>query len=70
MFTSLIIPDATLDEMRWINDLERHSATPETAIRLIQVIGDIDVTELLPRLSAPVLSSTAARTRASRSSMD
>jgi pimeloyl-ACP methyl ester carboxylesterase/DNA-binding winged helix-turn-helix (wHTH) protein len=55
MFTSLIIPDATLEEMRWLNDLERLSASAETAIRLLQVIGDIDVTELLPKLSMPVL---------------
>jgi pimeloyl-ACP methyl ester carboxylesterase/DNA-binding winged helix-turn-helix (wHTH) protein len=55
MFTSLIIPDATLEEMRWLNDLERQSASPETAIRLLQVLGDIDVTDLLPRLSVPVL---------------
>jgi pimeloyl-ACP methyl ester carboxylesterase len=55
MFTSLIIPDATLDEMRWMNDLERHSATAETAIRLLRVIGDIDVTGLLPQISVPVL---------------
>jgi DNA-binding winged helix-turn-helix (wHTH) protein/pimeloyl-ACP methyl ester carboxylesterase len=55
MFTSLIIPDATLDEMRWMNELERHSATPETAIRLLRVLGEIDVTELLPRVAVPVL---------------
>ena len=55
MFTSLIIPDATLEEMRWFNDLERESASPETAIRLLQVIGDIDVTDLLPRVSVPTL---------------
>lgn len=55
MFTSLIIPDATLEEMRWLNDLERQSASAETAIRLLQVIGDIDVTELLPKVSVPVL---------------
>jgi pimeloyl-ACP methyl ester carboxylesterase len=55
MFTSLIIPDATLAEMRWMNDLERQSASAETAIRLLEVIGDIDVTALLPTLSVPVL---------------
>jgi pimeloyl-ACP methyl ester carboxylesterase len=43
MFTSLIVPDATLEEMRWLNDLERVSASPETAIRMLRVIGDIDI---------------------------
>jgi len=55
MFTSLIIPDATREEAQWLNDLERQSASPETAIRLIRVIGDIDVIDLLPQLSVPVL---------------
>jgi DNA-binding winged helix-turn-helix (wHTH) protein/alpha-beta hydrolase superfamily lysophospholipase len=55
MFTSLIIPEATLEEMRWLNDLQRVSASSETAIRLLRVIGDIDVSDLLPRITAPTL---------------
>jgi pimeloyl-ACP methyl ester carboxylesterase len=55
MFTSLIVPDATHEEMRWFNDLERISASAETAIRLLRVIGDIDVTDMLPRVGVPTL---------------
>jgi pimeloyl-ACP methyl ester carboxylesterase len=55
MFTSLIVPDATHEEMLWFNELERISASAETAIRLLHVIGDIDVTELLPRVAVPTL---------------
>jgi pimeloyl-ACP methyl ester carboxylesterase len=55
MFTSLIVPDATLEEMRWLNDLERVSASPENAIRLLHAIGDIDVLDLLPQVSVPTL---------------
>jgi pimeloyl-ACP methyl ester carboxylesterase/DNA-binding winged helix-turn-helix (wHTH) protein len=55
MFTSLIVPNATLEEMRWFNDLERESASAETAIRLLHVIGDIDVVDLLPRVCVPTL---------------
>jgi DNA-binding winged helix-turn-helix (wHTH) protein/pimeloyl-ACP methyl ester carboxylesterase len=55
MFTSLIVPDATLEEMRWFNELERISASAETAIRLLHVLGDIDVTDLLPRVAVPTL---------------
>jgi DNA-binding winged helix-turn-helix (wHTH) protein/pimeloyl-ACP methyl ester carboxylesterase len=55
MFTSLIVPDATHEEMRWFNELELISASAETAIRLLHVIGDIDVTNLLPRLKPPAL---------------
>ena len=55
MFTSLIVPGATHEEMRWFNELERISASADTAIRLLHVIGDIDVTELLPRVAVPTL---------------
>ena len=55
MFTSLIVPDATHEEMRWFNELERISASAATAIRLLHVLGDIDVTELLPRVAVPTL---------------
>jgi DNA-binding winged helix-turn-helix (wHTH) protein/pimeloyl-ACP methyl ester carboxylesterase len=55
MFTSLIVPDATHEEMQWFNELERISASAETAIRLLRVIGDIDITELLPRVAVPTL---------------
>ena len=55
MFTSLIIADATREEMEWMSELERQTASAETAIRLLQVVGDIDVTDLLPQLSVPVL---------------
>ncbi len=55
MFTSLIVPDATHEEMRWFNELERLSASADTAMRLLHVLGDIDVTELLPRVAVPTL---------------
>ncbi|MCA1405044.1 alpha/beta hydrolase [Ensifer sp. IC3342] len=55
MFTSTIIPEATPEEMRWFNELERVSISPETAMRLLYVLGDIDVTDLLPRVSVPTL---------------
>ena len=55
MFTSLIVQDATQEEMQWFNELERISASAETAIRLLHVIGDIDVTELLPQIAVPTL---------------
>jgi pimeloyl-ACP methyl ester carboxylesterase len=55
MFTSLIVPDATREEMQWFNELERISASPATAMRLLRVLGDIDVTELLPRVAIPTL---------------
>jgi DNA-binding winged helix-turn-helix (wHTH) protein/pimeloyl-ACP methyl ester carboxylesterase len=55
MFTSLIVPDATPEEMRWFNELERISASADMATRMLQAVGDIDVMELLPRITAPTL---------------
>jgi len=55
IFTSLIVPDATHEEMQWFNELERISASADTAIRLLRVLGDIDVTELLPQVEVPTL---------------
>ncbi len=55
MFTSLIVPDATHEEMRWFNELERVSASADTAICLLNVLGDIDVESMLPRVTVPTL---------------
>jgi pimeloyl-ACP methyl ester carboxylesterase len=41
--------------MRWFNELERISASADTAIRLLDVLGDIDITDLLPRVTSPTL---------------
>ncbi len=55
VFTSLMIPGATLEQAQWVNDLQRVSTSPENAARLLQAFGDIDVTQLLPRVAAPTL---------------
>ena len=55
VFTSLYVPGATRDEMKWFNDLERASASPENAIRLMNVFSNIDIRDLLPRVAAPTL---------------
>jgi DNA-binding winged helix-turn-helix (wHTH) protein/pimeloyl-ACP methyl ester carboxylesterase len=55
MFTSLIVPQATHEEMQWFNELERISASADTAIRLLYVLGDIDVTDMLAHVAAPAL---------------
>jgi pimeloyl-ACP methyl ester carboxylesterase/DNA-binding winged helix-turn-helix (wHTH) protein len=55
VFTSLYVPGATRDEMKWFNDLERASASPENAIRLMNAFSNIDIKDLLPRVAAPTL---------------
>jgi pimeloyl-ACP methyl ester carboxylesterase len=55
VFTSLFIPGGTLEQMQWFNDLQRVSTSPENAMRLFAARGDIDVSELVPRVSMPTL---------------
>jgi pimeloyl-ACP methyl ester carboxylesterase/DNA-binding winged helix-turn-helix (wHTH) protein len=55
LFTSVFIPYATLEEMRWFNDLQRVSTSPDNAVRLMEVFGDIDIADLLARVAVPTL---------------
>ncbi len=55
VFTSLFVPEGTPEQMRWFNELQRVTTTPDNAVRLIETFGRIDVRELLPRVSCPTL---------------
>jgi len=55
VFTSQFMPDATADQMRWFNDLERVSTSAENAVLFQKAVGDIDVTESAKRLRVPTL---------------
>jgi pimeloyl-ACP methyl ester carboxylesterase/DNA-binding SARP family transcriptional activator len=55
ILTSLLLPDATVEEMGCFNDLQRISASAENAARLLQSSGDVNVLDLLPGIAAPTL---------------
>jgi pimeloyl-ACP methyl ester carboxylesterase len=55
MLTSLFMPDATAEQMRSFNDMQRITTSPENAARLRQSVDEIDVTELLARVNVPTL---------------
>jgi DNA-binding SARP family transcriptional activator/pimeloyl-ACP methyl ester carboxylesterase len=55
ILTTLFLPDATLEEMGWFNDLQRISSSAENAARLLESLGDVDVLDLLPGIAAPTL---------------
>jgi pimeloyl-ACP methyl ester carboxylesterase/DNA-binding winged helix-turn-helix (wHTH) protein len=55
VFTSLFIPDGTPDQTQWLNDLQRVSTSPENAIRVRRATENVDITGLLPRVTAPTL---------------
>jgi len=55
VFTSLFIPDATPEQARWFNDLQRIAVSPENAVRIREVMDHLDVSELLPQVMVPTL---------------
>jgi pimeloyl-ACP methyl ester carboxylesterase/DNA-binding SARP family transcriptional activator len=55
MFASLFIPGATQEHMKWFNELQLKSASPENAARLHNAFGNMDVTQLLGQVSMPTL---------------
>jgi pimeloyl-ACP methyl ester carboxylesterase/DNA-binding winged helix-turn-helix (wHTH) protein len=55
VFTSLFIPEGTPEQTQWLNDLQRVSTSPENAIRVRRATENVDITGLLPRVTAPTL---------------
>ncbi|WP_272873201.1 alpha/beta fold hydrolase [Sphingomonas arenae] len=55
LFTSHYIPEANQRQTDWFNDMQRLSASPENAVRLQQVLGSLDVRELLTQVRTPTL---------------
>jgi pimeloyl-ACP methyl ester carboxylesterase/DNA-binding winged helix-turn-helix (wHTH) protein len=55
LFTTRFIPDAGPAEMEWFNDLQRVSASPENAARLIDAFSRLDVRPLLADVKVPTL---------------
>ena len=56
-FTTQFIPDASLEQQRWWNELERRTTSPANAGRFMRAVNDIDVTEAARGLSCPALAS-------------
>lgn len=55
VFTSRFVPEASDEQIRWFNELCRRTTRPETAARIMESRLHLDVTDLLPRVSAPTL---------------
>ncbi len=55
VFTTIFFPDAPVEQLDWFDELQRRSASPENAVRLMDAIGQIDVTDVAPQLSVPTL---------------
>jgi pimeloyl-ACP methyl ester carboxylesterase len=55
MFTSQFLPDGNKEQFDALNELQRSSTSPEGAVRYYNATGDVDVTGLLPLITAPTL---------------
>jgi pimeloyl-ACP methyl ester carboxylesterase/DNA-binding CsgD family transcriptional regulator len=55
MFSTQFIPNATLEQINSLSELQRRSASPANASRVIRSFFTIDVREAAPRLQCPAL---------------
>jgi pimeloyl-ACP methyl ester carboxylesterase/DNA-binding CsgD family transcriptional regulator len=55
MFTSTFMPEATPEQMRWFNELQRVSTSPDNAARIFEASGHVDVMDRLRLVTVPTL---------------
>ena len=55
MFTAQFMPGATQEQADFFNELQRRTTSPECAARYFEVVGEVDVTELLGKVTTPTL---------------
>jgi pimeloyl-ACP methyl ester carboxylesterase/DNA-binding CsgD family transcriptional regulator len=55
VFTSMMIPGATEEQMRWLDELQRVAASAETASKALRERAKADCVDLLPALDVPTL---------------
>lgn len=55
LFASQYVPSANREIIRFLNNVEKVSATPEMAAKYLRAIADIDLRSLLPDVKVPTL---------------
>ncbi len=55
VFTSRFVPGASEEQIGWFNDLCRKTTSPEVAARLLDARANVDIVDLLPRVTTPTL---------------
>ena len=55
MFASQFMPGATLEQLHSLSELQRVSATPRDAVRLLRTMWELDVSGSLPHVRSPTL---------------
>jgi pimeloyl-ACP methyl ester carboxylesterase len=55
IFVARFLPEATQEQWRTFDELQRRSTSPENAWRFVDEFASIDVTDLAPKLTVPTL---------------
>ena len=55
MFVARFLPEATQEQWRSFDELQRRSTSPDNAWRFVDAFASIDVTDLAPKLTVPTL---------------
>jgi pimeloyl-ACP methyl ester carboxylesterase/DNA-binding CsgD family transcriptional regulator len=55
VFSTLFLPEGTPEQLAWYDELQRRTTSAETAVRLYDARGGIDVAEVAPRVRARTL---------------
>jgi pimeloyl-ACP methyl ester carboxylesterase/DNA-binding CsgD family transcriptional regulator len=55
IFSTQFAPGATLEQINSMSELQRKSASPENAVRIIRAFFNIDVLDTAPRVTSPTL---------------
>lgn len=55
IFTTSFFPTGSHEQVRWFNELQRQTTSPDNAAALLSALGDVDVRDALPRVKAPAL---------------
>ncbi len=55
VFSMIFLPNGTAEQMAWYDDLQRRSTSVETAVRLFDARGNINVVDFAPRVTARTL---------------
>jgi pimeloyl-ACP methyl ester carboxylesterase len=55
LWSSIYIPDATTEQVASFDELQRRTTSPKNAVALTRTFSEIDVTDLLPGVTAPTL---------------
>jgi pimeloyl-ACP methyl ester carboxylesterase/DNA-binding winged helix-turn-helix (wHTH) protein len=54
-FSSMYLPGASTEQIKWYAELQRMATSAENAVRLRAACDEIDVMDLLPKISVPTL---------------